>query len=127
MPVGESDLEYPVEFDRISAAQYDTYGMAGDEIKQALQIRSAQRIKESDKFAKRVRRIEEYVRQKNLTKVSLNEEEFLARIRELRAEKEDEKAIEDQISGNKEIKRDYYLDEVLQITADYMTMLEKNS
>ena len=59
--------------------------------------------------------------------MSLNEEEFLARSRELRAEKEDEKAIEEQISGNKEIKRDYYLDEVLEITSDYMTMLGKKS
>lgn len=127
MPVGESDLEYPVEFDRISAASYDSYGCASDEIKQALQIRSAERVKSSDKFAKRIRRIEEYVRQKDMKTVSLNEEEFLARSRELRAEKEDEKVIEEQVSGNKEIKRDYYLDEVLEITADYMTMLEKKS
>ena len=126
MDIGESDLEYPVEFDRISAASYDSYGGVNEEIKQALQIRSAKRVKESDKFAKRVRRIEEYVRQKELKTVSLNEEEFLARSRELRAEKEDEKVIEEQVSGNKEIKRDFYLDEVLEITADYMTLLEKN-
>ena len=126
MPVGESDLEYPVEFDRISAASYDSYGRAPDEIKEALQIRSAKRVKDSEKFSKRIRRIDEYVRQKNQKTVSLNEEEFLARSRELRAEKEDEDAIEDQVSGNKEIKRDYYLDEVLEITADYMSMLNKN-
>jgi carboxyl-terminal processing protease len=127
MPVGESDLEFPVEFDQISAANYQPYGWVTGEIKQSLQDLSAERIKKSDKFSKRVRRIEEYVRQKNLKTVSLNEEEFLARSRELRAEKEDEKAMEDQISGNKEIKRDYYLDEVLEITADYMSMLEKKS
>ncbi len=127
MPVGESDLEYPVEFDRISAADYRSYGLASEEVKKALQIRSAERVKASDKFTKQIRRIEEYVRQKNLKTVSLNEEEFLARSRELRADKEDEKVIEDQVAGNKEIKRDYYLDEVLEITADYMTMLEKNS
>ena len=125
MPIGESDLEYPVEFDKISAASYESYGWASDELKKALQIRSAKRVKSSDKFAKRIRRIEEYVRQKDLKSVSLNEEEFLARSRELRAEKEDEKVIEEQVSGNKEIKRDYYLDEVLEITADYMTLLEK--
>lgn len=127
MPVGESDLEYPVEFDRIGAAEHQEYGWVTDSIKQSLQARSAERIKDSEKFAKRVRRIEEYVRQKDSKKVSLNEEEFLARSRELRAEKEDEKAIEDQVSGNKEIKRDFYLDEVLQITDDYMGMLEDNS
>jgi len=126
MPVGESDLEYPVEFDRITAATYDSYGWASEEMKQALQVLSAKRVKASDKFTDQIRRIDEYVRQKNLKTVSLNEEEFLARSRELRAEKEDEKVIEDQVTGNKEIKRDYYLDEVLEITADYMTMLEKN-
>lgn len=95
-------------------------------MKQALQIRSAERVKKSEKFIDQVRRIGEYVRQKDLKSVSLNEEEFLARIRELRAEKEDEKVIEDQVSGNKEIKRDFYLDEVLEITSDYMTMLKEN-
>ena len=126
MPVGESDLEYPVEFDRITAAQFSSYGLASDDMKQALQIRSAERVKKSEKFIDQVRRIGEYVRQKDLKSVSLNEEEFLARIRELRAEKEDEKVIEDQVSGNKEIKRDFYLDEVLEITSDYMTMLKEN-
>ena len=125
MPIGESDLEYPVEFDKISSARYESYGWASDEVKKALQIRSAKRVKASEKFAKRIRRIDEYVRQKDLKTVSLNEEEFLARSRELRAEREDEKVIEEQVSGNKEIKRDYYLDEVLEITADYMTLLEK--
>lgn len=127
MPVGESDLEYPVEFDRISAASYARYGWANDEVKKELQLLSAERIKSSEKFAKRIRRIEEYVRQKDLKTVSLNEKEFLARSRELRADREDEKAIEEQVSGNKEIKRDFFLDEVLQITADYMAILEKNS
>lgn len=126
MPVGESDLEYPVEFDRISAARFESYGWASEQMKQALQIRSAERVKKSEKFVDEIRRIEEYVRQKDLKSVSLNEEEYLARVRELRAEKEDEKVIEDQVTGNKEIKRDFYLDEVLEITSDYMTMLEKN-
>ena len=127
MPVGESDLEYPVEFDRIGAANYRGYGQVTQEILQTLQSLSASRIQQSEKFSKRVKRIEEYVRQKDLKTVSLNEEEFLARSRELRAEKEDEKIVEDQISGNKEIKRDFYLDEVLQIADDYMGLLEKNS
>jgi len=127
MPVGESDLEFPVEFDKISAAQYQPYGWVTDTMKQSLADLSAGRVNSSDKFSKRVRRIEEYVRQKNMKTVSLNEEEFLARSRELRAEKEDEKTMEEQISGNKEIQRDFYLDEVLQITADYMSMLEKNT
>ena len=126
MPVGESDLEYPVEFDRITAANYDSYGWASEKMKHTLQVMSAERVKTSEKFTDRIRRIEEYVRQKDLKSVSLNEEEFLARSRKLRAEKEDEKVIEEQVSSNKEIKRDFYLDEVLEITADYMTMLEKN-
>ena len=33
MPVGESDLEFPVEFDRISAADYQPYGWVTSEIK----------------------------------------------------------------------------------------------
>ena len=88
---------------------------------------SQQRVQESEDFKEQLRKIEHYVEQKNLKTVSLNEEKFLARRKQLNAEKEDEKAMEQQVMPNREIERNYYLDEVLRITADYVNLLSKNS
>jgi carboxyl-terminal processing protease len=127
MDVGESDLDYPVEFDQVPRASFKGYAMADEAIKKQLQLNSKERVDSSDDFASQVRKINHYVEQKNLKSVSLNQEKFLARRRQLNAEKEDEKAIEKQIIPSREIERTYYLDEVLRITSDYMNLLSKNS
>ena len=101
--------------------------MVDGEIKEKLLTNSEERVAESEKFAEQKRKIKHYVDQKNLKTVSLNEEKFFARRKQLNAEKEDEKAIEKQVLPNREIERNYYLDEVLRITADYVNLLGKNS
>ena len=124
MDVGESDLEYAVEFDKIPQASHDRYQLASPQVKDALRSKSLQRIDSSEDFAKRRRQIENYVSQKALKKVSLNEEEFMARRKELSAEKEDEKTIE--ALDKNEIERDFFMDEVLKITSDYVELLGSN-
>lgn len=124
MDVGESDLEYAVEFDKIPQASHDRYKLASPQVKEALRSKSLQRIDSSEEFAKRRRQIENYVSQKALKKVSLNEEEFMARRKELSAEKEDEKTIE--ALDKNEIERDFFMDEVLKITSDYVELLGSN-
>ncbi len=126
MDVGEVDLDYAVEFDRIGGAPHDMFQLTSTQIKQKLNELSQQRVDSSDDFAKRKRQIQNYVEQKALKKVSLNQEEFMARRKELSAEKEDRKTFEEQ-ANKKDIERDYYLDEVLKITDDYIEMLPANS
>ena len=124
MDVGESDLDYAVEFDKIPQASHDLYQLASPQVKDALRSKSLQRVDSSEDFAKRKRQIENYVAQKALKKVSLNEEEFMARRKELSAEKEDEKTIE--ALDKNEIERDFFMDEVLKITSDYVELLGSN-
>jgi len=126
MDVGEVDLEYAVEFDRIGEAPHDMFALTSTQMKQQLNEQSQQRVNSSDDFSKRKRQIQNYVEQKALKKVSLNEEEFMARREELSAEKEDRKTFEEQVN-KKNIERDYYLDEVLKITSDYIELLPANS
>lgn len=126
MDVGEVDLDYAVEFDRISGAPHDMFQLTSTQIKQRLNELSQQRVNASEEFTKRKRQIQNYVEQKALKKVSLNQEEFMARRKELSAEKEDRKTFEEQVN-KKEIERDYYLDEVLKITNDYIQLLPANS
>lgn len=120
MDVGESDLDYPVEFDQVPKARFKSYGMVDAEILQKLRKGSLKRIAESEKFQRDQKRIEKYVEFKDRTTVTLNEEKFAARRKEFNAEEEDKNAIEEQINADAEIKRDHYMEEVLDITVDYL-------
>jgi len=127
MDVGEADLDYAIEFEKISAARYPRYNMVAPEIIQAVESRSKARISESEDFTKLVKNIERYKAQKEKKKVSLNEEEFFAERAELDAEKEEEKQLEEQIQPDDEVvKRDFYFNEVLAITSDYFRLLQTN-
>ena len=127
MDVGESDLDYPVEFDRVPSARYSRLGLVSQDMLGILQKKSSNRIDQSNDFAKRIKNIEEYKKQKERKAVTLNEEKFLARRKELDAEKEEEKNFEDQVNhSSDDIKRTYYLEEVLRITTDYLKLLKDN-
>ena len=55
----------------------------------------------------------------------LNEEKFFAERDKFNASKEEEKQIEEQINGRDEVvKRDYYFDEILNITVDYLNLID---
>lgn len=121
--IGEADLDYPVEFDRVPEASFRKYKFNRAEITNELKSRSRSRIESSEEFQKEQKKIDKYVELKNRKTVSLNEAKFLARRKELNADKEEQKTIEEQMIPDKEIERNFYLDEVLRITSDYMDML----
>ena len=124
MDVTESDLEYPVEFDRVDKARYDQMSKVNSDMVNGLFSRSRSRVEKSDDFQKRKKRIEKHIAQKEENSVSLNADDFNERRKELDAEKEDEKLIEDQVNHtNSDIERDYYMEEVLAITIDYIRLL----
>ena len=123
MPVGEGDLDFAVEFDRVPRASFSAYDFSRPDITQALQDKSTSRLSDSEEFQKEIKKIAKYVELKALKTVSLNEEKFLARRKELNSDKEDEDVIEKQMVPDNEIERNYYLDEVLRITTDYMELL----
>lgn len=124
MDITESDLEYPVEFDRVAKARYDKMSQINGDMVKRLFDRSRGRVADSDEFQREQRRIDKYVAQKAENSVSLNGDDFNERRKELDAEKEEEKLLEDQVNHtNDEIERDYYMEEVLAITVDYIQML----
>ncbi len=125
MDVSESDLEYSLEFDKIPAAKFASNMMTKPELLESLRSDSAKRVAESSEFAKYMEKIKAYVEQKNNKSVSLNKEKYMARRAKFNADEEDEKTMEDQINHSSlEIKRDYYIDEVLQIAVDYVQDLQ---
>lgn len=125
MDVGESDLDYPVEFDRIPAASFRRMQLANAELLDNLRQASLGRVKGSEEFQKNQEKIDAYVEQKESKAVSLNREEYLARVAKFDADEEDKNAIEEQINhSSSKIDRDYYMDEVLQIAVDYTQALK---
>ncbi|HRF00664.1 MAG TPA: carboxy terminal-processing peptidase [Pirellulaceae bacterium] len=123
MPVGESDLEHALAFDKIASSEFDPVGLIDDTMLGTLRQASTDRIAASEDFGKLRADIDRYREQKARTSVSLNEERFFERRREFDADKEDEETLQDQVNGGTKIERDFYLDEVLSITVDYVRAL----
>jgi carboxyl-terminal processing protease len=123
LDVGEADLDYPLEFDKVAPVNYKRFGYVNPAICNQLRQLSEQRVQASEKFQKALRSIARYKDQKAKKYVTLNEEKFLKERAELNADKEEEKAIEKHSDLNSgKIERDYYLDEALAIVTDYLNL-----
>ena len=122
--VGESDLDYAVEFDEVEPAKHKDYAQVNNAIRQQLQLLSKKRREKSEDFQRVQRNIELYLAQKDRKTITLNEEKFRAELDELDADKEEREALEDVVDGNESgIEREMYLDEVIAITVDYLNLV----
>jgi len=128
LDVGEGDLDYPIPFDRIQAADFHPYRFVSQALVQQLKQRSEQRCSASSDFDKVRRDIAHYEQQKKRKWVPLEERKFLEERAELSADREEEKKIEEMNDGTAaDIKKDYYLTEALAITNDYLNALAQAS
>lgn len=123
LDVGESDLDYAMPFDRVEPQPYKKYNFVQPEWVRQLAARSAARCQASTDFQKVLKTIERYKLQKAKKTVPLNEQKFLAERAELNVEEEEKKKIEENIEPKSGIQRDFYLDEALAITVDYLELL----
>lgn len=127
MDVAESDLDYAIPFDQVPPARFTKLNMVAPEMLAGLTENSIKRRSESSEFQRLERDIKRYVDQKQRKTVTLNKAAYLAEREEFNAEKQDEDTVNKQVDGpSTEIQRDFYLDEVLQIAADYSQMLKKS-
>ena len=125
MDVSEADLDFAIEFDRVPSATYSKYDMRSPDLVTKLNEGFRARIESNEKFQKLRRDIETYVTLKERKFAPLNEEKFFAERDKFNASKEEEKQIEEQINGRDEVvKRDYYFDEILNITVDYLNLID---
>jgi carboxyl-terminal processing protease len=120
LDVGEADLDYPLPFDKIAPTEYKRFGDVTPAVCDQLKQLSQQRVQASEKFQKVVRNIARYKEQKAKKYITLNEAKFLKERSETNADKEEEKAIDGLLDGG--VKRDYYLDEAMAITVDYLNL-----
>ena len=123
LDVGEADLDYCIEFDKVQPLPIKRYGYVAQPIIEQLRRASEQRVAQSEKFQQVRKNIERYLQQKARKTITLNEEKFLQERAELNADKEEEKKIEELNDPKRSgIERDYYLDEVLMIALDYLNL-----
>ena len=127
MDVAESDLDFAMEFDKIPAAGYEATAMVRPDMLTKLREASQKRRMQSEDFDKLLKNIDRYREQKAKKKLSLNEKKFFAARAELDADKEEEKQLVDEFEDGAEkpvFERNYYNDEVLDITIDYVKLLQ---
>ena len=121
LDVGESDLEYPLDFDQVAPQPFQKVNYVDKNIAARLQSLSDKRRQASDDFKKVMKNIDRYMAQKEKKTVTLNEAKFMAERADLNADKEEQKEIEELNDPSQPgIKLTYYLKEVLAITVDYL-------
>lgn len=123
MDVAESDLDYAIDFQRIPATDFTPVNLTSSDLIKRLRSASEQRVGESGEFAKLLSAIERYRERKARKAVTLNEAKFLEEGKG-DLDKEEQAQLEEELDGDNKIKRDYYLDEVLQIARDYVQALQ---
>ena len=123
--ISESDLDYALAFDRVEPVRHDQFGLADKKVVDRLNHQSAERRKDSESFKRVERNIKRYHQQKSRKSVPLNEAKFLAERAELNADREEEKELEKSINSKKAVfdRKDFYNQEALNITIDYLKML----
>jgi carboxyl-terminal processing protease len=124
LPVGESSLDYAMKFDHVDPVPYEKYNLVDNRIIEQLKTLSAERRNDSKDFQKVARDIKRFEEQEEKKRISLNREKFMAEKAELTAEKAEEKELEELNDPNRPVvKRDFYFNEVLAVTSDYVRML----
>ncbi len=127
LKVGESDLEYAMEFDQIMPLQHNNYRNATADIIQQLQQRSASRCDKSEFFKAERRKIARFLEQKKNPMVTLLKEKFLAERAELNTEKDQEEMFETLQDDNRPVfPPKPYNEELTAIALDYLELLEQN-
>ncbi len=126
--IGEADLDYAIDFDRVNAARFAAYNMVAGDALGNLRTRSEQRVAASEDFQKERKKIGRYKSFKDEKTIPLNEEKFLARRQAERdAEEEEEKQFQEHGAEDEEVfVDDYYNQEVIAISLDYLKELAEN-
>ncbi len=124
LPVGESDLDNAIAFDRIPQADYQVQQRVTPQMLTALQERSVQRVAADTKFQELLADIARYEKRKNEKTLSLVESDFTRQWNDGKAAEDEEKKLEEDAGPRRPVvNRDFYFDEAMNVTIDYMSLL----
>jgi carboxyl-terminal processing protease len=122
---GESELDYALAFDHVKEADFQhVANLVSPDLIAKLKEASEKRRKESADFTKLDETIRRYDEDKARKTMPLNEQKFLELRAQANSEKSEREEFEKFDHANQEsIKRDFYVNELLAITGDYLTQL----
>jgi carboxyl-terminal processing protease len=125
LPVGDSDLDHAVAFDKVPAAEFQSTGRVSDEMLATLRERSAARVAADEDFVKVARDIAQYKKRKEEKTISLVESEFAKQWNEGKAADDEEKKLEEEMETRRRpvVKQDFYFNEAMNVTVDYLKAL----
>ena len=120
---GEAELDYSIEFDVVKASKYDTLGLVDPKLLKGLEEKSQERRGAVKEFARREADIARYLKIRERKKIPLLRTRYEAEKKKLNPRDADEEKKDPDkplppVNEN-EIKRDFYLEEVLSIAVDY--------
>ena len=125
LPVGEADLDHAIPFDRVDTAEFTSTDEVTEPMLEVLRKRSADRVAVDDEFLELATDIARYEERKNEKTLSLLESDFTKEWNEGKAaEKEEEKKQEENAGPRRPVvTRDFYFDEAMRVTTDYLAIL----
>ena len=125
LPVGESDLDNAIPFDRVDTADFLATNNVNESMLETLQQRSSVRVADDEEFQELATDIARYEERKNEKTLSLLESDFVKEWNEGKAaEKEEEKKQEENAGPRRPVvRRDFYFDEAMRVTTDYLSVL----
>jgi carboxyl-terminal processing protease len=124
----ESDLDNALTLNKVSQArnfQIKTPYVT-PKISEELQKQSDERVLNNEEFQKRQKEIAAYKELRSRKTSTLNETKFFEEQERLNAGKTEKEELEELLENEGKIKRNYYLDEVLAIGIDYLSLLQKD-
>nr|NIL98043.1 tail-specific protease [Planctomycetales bacterium]NIP70193.1 tail-specific protease [Planctomycetales bacterium] len=127
LDVGESDLDYAMKFDQVPAVPFQKTPQVDPVMIAQLRQKSEQRRAAVEDFRKLEERINRYKAQKERKSISLNEEKFFA---EREALEDEENELRENLADDKDedeaiFDRNFYNNEALDITLDYIRLLSE--
>jgi len=131
--LSEGKMDHALKFDKVAPLPHDRFNLVTPSLVEKLKARSEARRKADPKFQKQEQEIKKMAERKARHSISLNEEKFRA---EFVPDTDEAKAREEKLKKEKEKKKkytehpawesDFYNDEVIRITTDYLTLGPKN-
>ena len=129
LPVGESDLEHAIAFDKVPPADFQSSGRVNEDMLDALKERSAVRVAADEEFAKVAQDIAQYKKRKEEKEISLVESDFEKQWNDGKAAEDKEKEKEEESGPGRRpvVKRDFYFNEAMNVTIDYLKALTEGT
>ncbi len=117
--VAESDLDYPLTFEKVDAASYPKFNLTTPDIVEPVAEKSKERVAASKDFQDEIEKMKLYEESVLRKETPLNRDKYFAELDKLNANKEETDKLQDVVNGEGGVVRDFYLDEVVNITKDY--------